>query len=130
MVRIHGTSTLFFSPYPMNERSRWILLPLILSLGVWSASISNGFVWDDHILIEKNATNLSSFSLRSIFGQDFWTTETDAGSSNYYRPLVTLSYVIDYAIFGASASGYHITNVVLHTVNVRSEEHTSELQSH
>lgn len=102
----------------MNERSRWILLPLILSLGVWSASISNGFVWDDHILIEKNATNLSSFSLRSIFGQDFWTTETDAGSSNYYRPLVTLSYVIDYAIFGASASGYHITNVVLHTVNV------------
>lgn len=61
---------------------------------------------------------ISSFSFASIFGQDFWTTETDAGSSNYYRPLVTLSYVIDYAIFGTSPAGYHLTNVVLHTLNV------------
>ena len=102
----------------MNDRTRWLLLPLLLSLGVWSSSFSNGFVWDDHVLIEKNVANLSSFSFSSIFGQDFWTTETDAGSSNYYRPLVTLSYVIDYALFGVSSSGFHVTNVILHSLNV------------
>ncbi len=102
----------------MKLPSRWILLPIVLSLGIWSLSLGNGFVWDDHVLIEKNAATLGSLSPKAIFAQDFWTTETGAGRSNYYRPLVTLSYAVDYALFGLNPVGYHLTNILLHTANV------------
>lgn len=77
--------------------------------------MSNGLVWDDHILIEKNQSKLAEFSLRSIFFSDFWSTETDEGSSHYYRPLVTLSYCLDYLRSGVEPFGYHLTNILVHT---------------
>ena len=33
-----------------------------------------------------------------------------------YRPVVTLSYFLDYAIWRLNPSGYHLTNVILHTI--------------
>ena len=98
--------------------NRWILIPLLLSVSVWSDSLRNGFVWDDHILIEKNEVSLKTSSVSSLFSSDFWSTETEAGHSNYYRPLIALSYMVDYARSGLTAKGYHLTNIIVHTANV------------
>ncbi|HHT9109490.1 MAG TPA: tetratricopeptide repeat protein, partial [Candidatus Wunengus sp. YC64] len=35
-----------------------------------------------------------------------------------YRPVVTLTYFFDYAIWRLNPLGYHLSNVILHTVNV------------
>ncbi|MEP9412545.1 MAG: tetratricopeptide repeat protein [Candidatus Brocadia sp.] len=34
-----------------------------------------------------------------------------------YRPLVTISYFADYAVWGLNPFGFHLTNVFLHTIN-------------
>lgn len=34
-----------------------------------------------------------------------------------YRPVVTFTYFIDYALFGSSPWGYHLTDIVLHAIN-------------
>jgi hypothetical protein len=34
----------------------------------------------------------------------------------YFRPLVTLSFLLDDSFFGLAASGYHLTNLVLHVL--------------
>ncbi len=34
----------------------------------------------------------------------------------YYRPVSTLSFGIDYAIWGLNPSGYHLTNLILHAL--------------
>jgi Flp pilus assembly protein TadD len=102
----------------MKLCNRWILPPLLLAIGVWCLSLRNGFVWDDHILIERNVSTLSQASVAQAFSSDFWTTEGEAGQSNYYRPIVTLSYMLDYSLFGLSAWGYHLTNIALHAANV------------
>lgn len=91
---------------------------VLLTFSVWSVSLWNGFVWDDHILIEKNETALSNWSFNSVFFSDFWTTETEQGKSNYYRPLVSLSYIFDYAVYRMWPVGFHITNLILHLSNV------------
>lgn len=102
----------------MKPLNRWIIPPVLLAIGAWCLSLKNGFVWDDHILIEKNVATLSQASIAQAFSSDFWTTEGEAGHSNYYRPIVTLSYMLDYSLYGLSAWGYHLTNVALHAANV------------
>ena len=102
----------------MSKRIPHIVALVSLTLLVWGASLWNGFVWDDRILIQKNEATLSRLSLATVFFSDFWSTETEAGSSNYYRPLVTLSYMLDYALYGLNPMGYHLTNLVLHTACV------------
>ena len=86
-----------------------------VTLLVWGTSLWNGFVWDDRILIQKNEANLSTISLAQAFLSDFWSTETERGQSNYYRPLVSLSYMLDYAVYGLNPAGYHATNIFIHT---------------
>lgn len=39
---------------------------------------------------------------------------TFAMTGTYFRPLTTLSYSLDYAIWGLSPFGYHLTDIVLH----------------
>lgn len=102
----------------MSKRILHPILLVTLTFIVWGISLRNGFVWDDRILIQKNEANISRISLSTAFFSDFWSTETEAGTSNYYRPLVTLSYMIDYALFGADPAGYHATNIVIHAVGV------------
>ncbi|MET0908373.1 MAG: phospholipid carrier-dependent glycosyltransferase, partial [Ilumatobacteraceae bacterium] len=34
----------------------------------------------------------------------------------YYRPLVVVTFAADWAVWGYRASGYHVTNIALHTI--------------
>ena len=102
----------------MQYRILHLLILVSITFLVWGTSLWNGFVWDDGVLIEKNEGALSPISLSTAFFSDFWSTDTENGSSNYYRPLVTLSYMLDHALYGLHPMGYHLTNVVLHTISV------------
>ena len=109
------------APWHAIHMSKRLLHPILLvavTFLVWGISLRNGFVWDDRILIQRNEANISRISLSTAFFSDFWSTETEAGASNYYRPLVTLSYMIDYALFGIEPAGYHATNIAIHAIGV------------
>ena len=102
----------------MSKRWFYPFLLITVTFLVWGVSLRNGFVWDDRILIQKNEANISRLSLTKAFFSDFWSTETEAGTSNYYRPVVTLSYMLDYALYGLNPAGYHATNIAIHAVGV------------
>lgn len=102
----------------MQVRLAWLIPLLVLTLLIWSVSLDNGFVWDDHILVEKNQHNLAAFSLQDIFLSDFWSTETEEGASHYYRPFITVSYCLDYLVGGLDPKVFHLTNIIVHTVIV------------
>jgi thioredoxin-like negative regulator of GroEL len=102
----------------MSKRLLHLSMLVAVTVMVWGQSLGNGFVWDDRILIVKNEATISRISLSTALFSDFWSTETESGSSNYYRPLVTLSYMVDYALYGLRPAGYHVTNLVIHTVGV------------
>lgn len=78
----------------------------------YSPSFWNTFIWDDEQFIQKNTFLTSLRYLPQIF-----TTNTIAGAgeaSNYYRPLTTVSFLIDRLIWGLRPFGFHLTNTVLH----------------
>lgn len=80
---------------------------------VYCSSFFNPFIWDDEQFIYKNEY-VVSFSISKIF-----TENTIAGAglkSNYYRPLTTLSFASDHALWGLQPLGFHVTNTFLHAL--------------
>lgn len=79
---------------------------------VYLPSLTSGFVnWDDPAYVYEN-TDIRSFDfnfLRLIF--------TTAINGNYH-PLTTISYAMDYGVWGLRPFGFHLTNNLFHAVDV------------
>ncbi len=73
---------------------------------------SNGFVFDDINVVQRNPLASDPGDLRGIFGSHYWQNVHEGG--DLYRPLTILSFAINHALTGAGAAGYHVTNALLH----------------
>lgn len=85
--------------------SKKIAPPLLVLLGlaVYAPALRAGFVWDDRALVLADPL-IRSWRLLWEGFQHFLFT--DAGGSDFYRPLQRLSYLVDYAAFVFSPAGY------------------------
>ncbi len=101
-----------------NHAALYIAL-LIATLLVYVNTLPNDFVWDDEILIVNNHLIESWSSAPALFTQSrFQLQDQGMLGSGYYRPLISLSCVIDYSIWGLRPWGFHLTNVLIHCLNV------------
>ncbi len=81
-------------------------------------TLFNGFVYDDFSQVMGNPYIRSFHYVKEIFGTTVWSFLGAFGSSNYYRPMMTLSYLVCYQLFGLTAFGFHLVNVLLHAAVV------------
>lgn len=92
---------------------------VLLCVAVYSNALGGGFVLDSRQLIlrDPRAHAWSAENLRLILQHSYWWPY---GESGLYRPLTTLSYLVDYAVLGHGDRpfGYHLFNVAVHAVNV------------
>ena len=73
---------------------------------------NNDFVnFDDPRCITENLHIQGGLNLEFLK----WAFTTS--HAGYWQPLTWLSFVMDYQLFGLNAGGYHIVNLLLHTVN-------------
>lgn len=86
---------------------------------VYAETLGGAFVWDDRYLIEDAPLVTEPQPLSAYFANPFWVGgEQGSDARAYYRPLVTLSYALDHALHGANPAGFHLTNLLLHLLNV------------
>jgi len=78
----------------------------LLAVLVYLNALHNLFVYDDHRVIVENAGIQELLDLKAILLHDV------------SRPMVNLSYAIDHAIWGPEPFGFHLTNLLLHALNV------------
>lgn len=78
----------------------------LLAGSLYVNALHNPFVYDDYHTIVANTSIVSVTNLRAIVLHDIT------------RPIVNLSYASDRALWGASPFGFHLTNVLLHMVNI------------
>ncbi len=90
----------------------FIIIAILAAFGVYYNALSNGFIWDDPIVLERQVP--AFLSAKDIF---FPPAGIPEFGGNYYRPLVILSFIIDKAIWGNSPFGFHLTVVLLHILN-------------
>ncbi len=80
-------------------------------------SLFYDFVFDDRSLVVDNPYIKSSKYIGEAFQKDLWDFAYEGDKPNYYRPLQTLSYMLDYGFWKLNPVGYHLTNTFLHLLN-------------
>ena len=90
-----------------------ILAIMLLVCAAYGLSLNNGFVWDDETLIVNN-TYVHTISKWPQYFTLAGTVSNDPVMSRVYRPLQTLSFALDAALWGNWAGGFHLTSLLLH----------------
>lgn len=101
---------------PALQRIPWyfIFTIVVISISVYLNALSNGFVYDDVDQIVENPWIRDIRHIPQIFSFNFWGFSGDAAISNYYRPMVHLSNMVIYHVFGLKPWGFHLVNILFH----------------
>ncbi len=106
------------------ERPRPLILlalALLAVLAAYAPSLTGTFVWDDHMLIVENPRAHELSAPSEFFTRAFWSTPFQRVRDNvhsFYRPLVGLSYALDWVRSNGEPAAFHVTNVLLHLLVV------------
>lgn len=88
-------------------------LPICLTLLVYSPVLGFDFVnWDDPVYVQHN-WHIRDWSLRG-WGRIFTLFEVNGN----YHPITLLSYALDYKCWQNDPFGYHLSNLILHGINI------------
>ena len=91
---------------------KFMIIIALAALSVYANSLVNDFVYDDEFVVLKDP---SITSLANV--PKFFTQHLGFAVGRYYRPVVSATYALNYALSGATPLGFHITNVLFHAVN-------------
>jgi len=105
MARLHPTL------HPAGDRARmlafWLLPPLLALIAYWGVW-SGDFVYDDLSAIRDNP------AFQQHPPGDWWAAAFEERSPLSNRPVACMTLVFDRWLFGATASGHHVTSLLLH----------------
>ena len=105
---------------PAWRAHSWRLLALgALVFIAYSNSFQSGLVFDNALLITEDPRmrEATTDNVGLILNGEYWYR---TGTLGLYRPLTTLSYLVNYAVLGdgLNPDGYHWVNLALHGLNV------------
>jgi protein O-mannosyl-transferase len=105
-------------PVPFSKwRTRAALL--LVALAAYCNSFGLGLAQDSKAIVTQDPRlqSASAENLKLILEKNYWYPKAGDG---LYRPVTTLSLLVNYSVFGngPNGSGYHVVNFLLHAVNV------------
>ncbi|XP_077999994.1 protein O-mannosyl-transferase TMTC1-like [Glandiceps talaboti] len=100
----------------LSELIYCVIIAAVSLLCYWN-SLPGEFVHDDIMALKDNQDLRPSTPLTEIFLNDFWGKRmSDNTSHKSYRPLCVLTFRWNYYFGELDPYGYHVVNVVLHTL--------------
>lgn len=97
----------------MKQHILPILLLVTISLALYTNTLNNGFLLDDHDTVLNSTIIKDIHNFPKLFSKEYFNLSGEMT----YRPFVTFTYFVDYRLFGLKPWGYHWTNVLLHAIN-------------
>ncbi len=91
-----------------------IISILLVSCAVYFNSLFDDFVYDDIHQVVNNPWITDIRYIPRLFSTHVWAFLPSVPSTNYYRPMMHLIYMITYHIFGLAPWGFHLVNVLFH----------------
>ncbi|MFQ5736669.1 MAG: tetratricopeptide repeat protein [Thermodesulfobacteriota bacterium] len=92
-----------------------IALIIVVTFAAYFNALGNGFVGDDLSFVEYNTSIRDTSNIPEYFFSPKTLASADSEwGTVIYRPLRTVSYAIDYSLYGLRAEGYHVTSLLLH----------------
>src|ERR1700692_1200453 len=99
-------------PPPNSSRAGIFVAAALLTaaaLAAWANSFRGPFIFDDLPAIVENAT-IRTLALPTALAAPH------TGQPANGRPLVNLSFALNWAVGGADVRGYHVLNLAIHTL--------------
>ena len=100
----------------MNKLKKYhcYIIITVLTFLIFYNSFENEFVFDDESVVVNNLSIMDISNIPKYFtgAEGFHKV-----IGRYYRPIVSTTYAVDYAIGELNPLGYHITNVIIHIVS-------------
>lgn len=91
----------------------WLLVAMVAIVAVYLPGARGGFLFDDFPNIVENAgVHLSSWSLPSLV-----SAALSSPSSEFKRPLASLTFAVNYLTTGLDPYGMKMTNIGIHLAN-------------
>jgi tetratricopeptide (TPR) repeat protein len=89
----------------------------IVVLLAYADSFRAGLIYDNAVLFSQDPRihAVTAHNLSLILSGGYWYNRPDTG---LYRPLTTLSFLLNYAAFGPQPASYHWVNLAMHEINV------------
>ncbi len=84
-------------------------------LAYWN-SLENDFVFDDVTIVKENRLIKDLRNIPEIFSTDYWAMGS-AYQTGLYRPLTILSFALNYYYSEDNPIPYHLTNLIIHSIN-------------
>ncbi len=95
-----------------NTKNILVIITIIIltSLSYFN-TLNNSFVYDDNTYVVENRQIRSASNIPKAFISSY---PPDSKGQGLYRPMVTISYIFDYAIWGLNPKGFHLANIIFH----------------
>jgi hypothetical protein len=101
------------------------ILAAALAIAIYAVTIGGTYIYDDVAIV--NPTIDPRLASPSLWGR-YWTESYNQGVDNLYRPLVSMSYAIQWWLHGDRPWLFHLVNILLHAlVSACVAEFTSRL---
>lgn len=102
----------------MKARHLFLLAICFATIAAYSPSLRGEFILDDIPFVKDNPSVHGFQPAASYFLQEDGIIGDEVGRSHsgYYRPLTSLSYSMDYVLWGLKGAGFRTTNLLLHII--------------
>lgn len=96
----------------------WLIAALVVTTFAINANtLYNGFILDDEFQVQRNPWIHDWSSIPRMFSGNAWSFAGAGASSNYYRPLMHVIYLLTNKTLGVHPWGFHLVNVLFHGIN-------------
>jgi hypothetical protein len=91
----------------------WLIVAMLVTTTAYLPGASGAYMFDDFPnIVDNNGVHVSSWSIPSLV-----SAALSSPSSEFKRPLASLSFAMNYLVSGLDPFGMKVTNIVIHVIN-------------
>ncbi|HSS44358.1 MAG TPA: tetratricopeptide repeat protein [Thermoanaerobaculia bacterium] len=98
--------------FSKRERLRWAALLVTACVVVYANGLAGSFTYDDKAVVRDNPRIRTTRNLSQIFTTSYFGGPRGSGSA--YRPVLLLSFAVEWWVHGRQVVPFHLVNVLLH----------------
>ncbi len=92
----------------------YVAFLVVIVFGLYWKTFSYDFIWDDEIFFKHNLLFIEHQPLTSAFKYSYFSEQLGVqGQDHYYRPLLTLSFLLENELWGIKNITLRLTNVLI-----------------
>ncbi len=97
-----------------TKKQEWfvyIVLSIVTLAVYWQVNRFDFVNFDDYLMVTEN------YRIQSSINQDTLRWAFTTNHADLWSPLLWVSFLLDYQLYGLNAGGYHVTNLILHILS-------------